>query len=169
MHCQCKKNSPMKDDDLFLSRQNYTGNQLRIDGYYYNEYGSGNETRREIYFFYRNGILLKGGVPLLTELSIRENEFKNGTYYNYVKDSKLDWGVFQINGNNIKYEHWYPNSIGPLRAVIHEGIILNDTTFLITQTYRMKDGNKTDVSFENLLYRFKKLSPKPDSTNQFIQ
>jgi hypothetical protein len=30
----CKKINLFQDDELSLSRQDYTGNQLRIDGYY---------------------------------------------------------------------------------------------------------------------------------------
>jgi hypothetical protein len=39
----------------------------------------------------------------------------------------------------------------------------------ITETYRMKNGTKTEISTENNIFNFRKFSPKPDSTNSFIK
>ena len=50
-------------------------------------------------------------------------------------------GVFIINGQSIKFEKWYPSSGGGLPAYVREGDIINDTTFVISVSYRMKKGN----------------------------
>jgi hypothetical protein len=84
-------------------------------------------------------------------------------------NSKFNWGVFQVNGANIKFERWYPSSGGPLKAYISSGEILNDTTFLITESYRMQKGNKTELKDRNETYYFREFSPKSDSTNKFIK
>jgi hypothetical protein len=45
----CNKDKVLKDDELSIQKTSFTGNQLRIDGYYYNKWG--NPERATIYFF----------------------------------------------------------------------------------------------------------------------
>jgi hypothetical protein len=162
----CKSDDGLfKDDDLSISRKEYTGNQLRIDGYYYFNY-TNEEDYVRIYFFYKNGMILYGGSSLLSELPELEKSYKDGTYYNHVKSNKLAWGVYQIEGSKIVFEGWYGEK--PYRVYGQEGVILNDTTFRINQGYRMKNGKKTEVESKNEVYHFREFSPKPDSTNSFV-
>jgi hypothetical protein len=163
----CKKIGLFQDDELSLSRQDYTGNQLRVDGYYYFDYANSSLEYVSIYFFYRNGIVLSGGSRLLSELPVLEESYRDGTFYNHVKSIKFVWGVHQIEGSNIKIEQWFPSE-KPYRAYVREGVILNDTTFRITQRYRNQNGKKTEVESENEVYHFKEFSPNPDSTNSFV-
>jgi len=163
----CKKLGLFQDDELSLSRQDYTGNQLRIDGYYFFEYTNSSIDYVSIYFFYKNGIILSGGSKLLSELPELEDSYRDGTFYNHVKSIKFLWGVYQIEGINLKFERWFPSE-KPYRAYVREGVIFNDTTFIITQRYRNKNGKKTEVESENLVLHFREFSPKPDSTNTFI-
>jgi hypothetical protein len=51
---------------------------------------------------------------------------------------------------------------------VRAGQILNDTTFVIAESYRMNEGKKTEVKERNETYHFKQFNPKPDSTNRFI-
>ena len=53
----CNK-TEFQDDELSLEKQEYTGNQLRIDGYYYYAI---DQNLFETYFFYENGVLISGG------------------------------------------------------------------------------------------------------------
>jgi hypothetical protein len=62
----CSKNIIWKDDELSTKRTDYTGNQLRVDGYYMNKWG--NPERVTIYFFNKSGVLLEGGSPLVSDL-----------------------------------------------------------------------------------------------------
>ena len=146
-----------KDEELSLKRTPYTGNELRIDGYYYRKIPD-----LEIRFFYRNGIVRYGGggYSSFEELDncILNHQIVDGS-------SKTDWGVFLINGNTIKFEMWYPPSGGGTPTYIREGEILNDTTFHITESYR-SDGSER--SEKNEMYHFRQFYPKPDSTNKFI-
>ena len=151
-----------KDDELTLQRVPYYGNELRIDGYYYHEYGE--PARKNIYFLYRNGIILYGTTPLTSEIEQTENMYQTGKYYELVKNDKTSWGVFLINGNTLKFEKWYSGE--EAWAYISEGEILNDTTFHITVSYR---SNTTERREGNEIYHFRQFNSKPDSTNNFIK
>ena len=152
-----------EDDILSLPLIPYTGNQLRIDGYYYWMYTAidGDKLFRA-YAFYNNGIILDlgGGYSSINELEEIVTKYSS----NY-KKNKIGWGVFVIENNIIKFERWYPSE-RPYRAYIREGVILNDTTFHITKSYR---SNGTQQDTENEIYHFRPFSPKPDSTNDFIK
>lgn len=73
-------------------------------------------------------------------------------------------GVFQINTESINFETWEAGR--NITTFSHFGKILNDTTFLLEK----RINNITNKTFtENLTYRFKQFSPKPNSTNNFIK
>jgi hypothetical protein len=153
------------DDKLSLPKIAYSGNELRIDGYYYNK----DSYRPQIcaFFLYKNGIILDGSAFDIDNTNRMEEWYRNGHYAASAAKYKFDWGVFQIEGSKIKYEKWTPGA-GPSWAFTYEGEILNDTTFVINKGYRAKDaGNKTPSEY-HLEYHFKQFSPKPDSTNRFI-
>lgn len=154
-----------QDDNLSLNKSVYTGNELRIDGYYY--FITENNLHFT-YFFYENGITIHGGgnAPNTSPIEFIESQFKSENYLKALKDHKTAWGIFQFNGNKIEFERWYPSSGGPLPSYIRSGEILNDTTFIITKSIRPKTGEEKEL---NEIYRFKRFSPKPDSTNSFIK
>lgn len=157
----CEKLMP-EDDELTLTQQDYNGDELRTDGYYYLK--SNPDHFMGGYFFYKNGIhSFVGGRFLLDNMEELENNLRNNYYdLNHI----YIYGLFQINDTNIKFERLYPGEIKT--AYIREGTILNDTTFHITESYRMKDNKKTEVRVKDEIYHFKQFSPKPDSTNSFI-
>lgn len=159
----CSKDKIFKDDELSIPKLAYNGNQLRIDGYYYQE-KDGNFF--SLYCFYKNGVILYlgGGFTSVQIISL-EDRFKNGSFYHDIKNYKDYWGVFNIHQNNIMFEKWYPSSGGGLPAYIRSGVILNDTAFLISKSIRSKTGEEKEL---NETYHFKQFSPKPDSTNVFI-
>jgi len=152
-------------EPLSTTKQAYTGNQLRVDGFYYwpydNRYYDG-------YFFYRDGTILStggGSDSLEEEENYIKDRFINDNDY---KKDRAWWGQFFIDGNNIKFERWY---IGGtiLSVYFREGTILNDTTFHITESYKLVDGQKTEYKTLDETYHFKAFSPKPDSTNVFVK
>lgn len=156
------KNDENMDDVLSIKRMPYTGSELRTGGYYYNEYIEGYYT---VYFFYQNGVVLYGSSFPINELSEQESQYKNGTHYKYAESFKYYWGVFQVEGDKIAFERWYPSQ-PPLKVLRRSGIILNDSTFQITKSMRTDGSNAKDI---NELYHFKAFSPKPDSVNKFIK
>ena len=146
-----------------MSKKPYLGNQLRIDGYYYQVWEEAKISN--INFFYENGIFLNIGG--------NKNSFAEAEEYinNQILVSKMylgrkiGWGLFDINENNIRFEVWRP-SAKPYKVIVNEGKIINDTSFVITKRSRI-DGSI--INTVNETYYFKKFSPKPDSTNSFVK
>ena len=129
----------MFDDKLSIEKRTYKGEELRIDGYYYNNYYN---NYYNMIFIYCDGILLYGGATKYSELSKKEERITTESWIKETKRYKYDWGLFNIDNNIIKFERWYPSSGGPLKAYVRKGIILNDTTFVIKESYRMVNGKK---------------------------
>ena len=165
LSCDKERNESL-DDKIILKKVDYNGNELRIDGYFrrYN-YFEGELHGVIPLILYKNGIVLGDvGVPI-DRISEMEENFRNGFYVNNAR--KYQWGVFQINGIQIKYEKWVTGET-PFSVFTYEGEILNDTTFVINKGFRTKDEGKRAPSEYNWVYHFKQFSPKPDSTNRFI-
>ena len=165
--CEREKDESL-DDKLSLERVDYNGNELRIDGYFcrYNYVNKEPEPHGVTpYILYRNGIILGDVGVTADRISEMEENFKNGFYASNSK--KYYWGVFQINGDKIKYEKWVAGD-PPMWAFTYEGVILNNTTFVINKYYRMADMNKKAPKEVYWEYHFKQFNPKPDSTNRFI-
>ena len=139
-------------EELFLQRMDYTGNELRTDGYYYYQ----NENRIVVYFLFRNGIFRScGSPPSIKDFENRDNPCSGNT-------SKIGWGVFIVEKDIIKYEVWNGSpGFETLPTIISEGKILNDTTFHITLSYH-QDGS--DRRERNDIYHFRQFISKPDST-----
>jgi len=161
MSC-CNKLFP--DEKLSIQRIDYSGNELRVDGYYFREDKS--MPRVTIYFLYRNGILLYGGPPMISEIEKFEQEYANGEWYTTRKNDKASWGIFRIDGQNIKIEKWEPSTGIGLPVYIREGSVLNDTTFHIINSYRSDGSEKSNL---DEVWHFKQFANKPDSTNNYIK
>lgn len=161
----CEK-AVVPDDRLSLKQLPYEGRPLRIDGYYYQE-KDGNINA--LYAFYKDGtILYLGGGFSGDQLSDLENSIRDGSFYRNAKEEKDRWGLFRIDENEIRFEKWNPSIRGPMKAIVREGLVLNDTTFQITLSFRNKNGTIKEGIPRKELYHFKSFSPKPDSTNNFI-
>jgi hypothetical protein len=146
-------------ENLSLERQPYNGDELRLDGYYYEMIDG---VLYSIHFIYKNGVLVNvGGADSMEEF---EEKLRKGVYDD-LTNYRIGWGVFHIEGKNIKFEEWYPSSGGPMPTYIRAGEIINDTTFHITVSYK-PDGSERREKDER--YHFKEFSPKPDSTNPYI-
>lgn len=152
-----------KNEELTLVRKPYYGNELRIDGYYYNiidgEIG-------KTYFFYRNGTLHYGIATdtLDNNLEKYDTWFASDYYSNIIKTNRRRWGLFEIQGDSIQYERWSIRGGGdPVLRV--SGHIQNDTTFVITKSLYPHTG---ETYQHEITYHFHAFSPKPDSTNVFI-
>lgn len=151
---RCKENPPEK---LCNGPVPYTENGLRLDGYYFGNDG-------DILIFYRNGVMLYGGVSSEANLDSKESAFADGSFHANAVNDEYKWGVFKVSSNSFNYERHYPSTNAWLVYVM-EGNIENDTTIHITKSYRC-DGS--EFRGENNFFRFKPFSPKPDSTNSFV-
>ncbi|MCU0390515.1 MAG: hypothetical protein MUE81_05320 [Thermoflexibacter sp.] len=152
-----------KDDSLSSPRIDYTGNQLKVNGYYYGDSSIvGGKTNVLVSYFYRNGIFIdRESVELTKVLSnIIPNEPLN--------QIKGIWGIFKIEGNKITIESFRSSMCGVKTSFI-EGEILNDTTYLIKSSESRDKGRVTSRLERNSIYRFRQSNIKPDSTNNFIK
>jgi hypothetical protein len=153
----CDSDALTGHDELSFEQRPYLGDELRMDGYYYSPYTTSEGTRHDVYFFYRNGVARYNGSPLDLD-----NVGNNASFYG---DARHHWGLFHVDGDRIAFERWYPSSGTHTRAFIRSGRILNDTTFVITESRR---SNGEDPRQQEEAYHFRAFSPKPDSTSGYL-
>lgn len=152
------------DDKLLLSKTNYSGSELRTDGYYYMIYEFEPNRRTSPTFFYNNGVYLTFGCNNDNELEVCINETISKGW-----NFKEGWGLFKIESNKLYYERWYPKSFGSVFKVFsHECEIINNTTYIVKKKYRIVNGEQTEVTFPNYTYKFVEFANKPSSDNNFI-
>ncbi|HBF88408.1 MAG TPA: hypothetical protein DDX39_07160 [Bacteroidales bacterium] len=153
----CKK---LSDNGDLSNRIEYWGDEIRLEGYYYCM--DSIENTIEIFIFYSNGVVISPGN--YENISSLETSFESGSFYDFVKKSKKNWGVFFVENQYIKIERLKAETMFSLPVETLTGEILNDTTFLITNSNY--EGENYEINYK---YHFKEFSPKPDSTNTFIQ
>ena len=151
--------------ELTMRKTPYYGNELRIDGYYYSNMDEYNNSI-SVAVFYRDGFCINTHVdsPVNQDtLGYIENEILlNNTYIAKMKREPFHIGVFQIMYPDIQFEIWEFRSW----PFTYSGNIVNDTTFIINKRMDNRAGKSYS---ENLTYRFKQFSQKPDSTNNFVK
>lgn len=155
----CDKLWFCEDEKLTMPQTEYNGS-LKINGYYYNKYDSG----YELYIFYNNGVVTHGRYTG-NSLSEIENTFLlDEDSQEFTQSSKTKWGLFRITNSTITIQGWRISRCK--RPVVEfRGEILTDTSLNIN-TYI--DENDETHTLDESIYYFKSLSPKPDSTNDFI-
>lgn len=138
---------------LSIERQEYNGNNLRIDGLYY--------LPGEYYFFlFQNGVYFDGGSTGLNLNAIEELYF-NKSFNKNVYILPYCWGIFNIQGNQINIEKWTStDAFAPYKTTKFSGQVLNDTTLII---------NHPASSIGSDTFYFHQFMYKPDSTNKFIK
>lgn len=152
----------LQDEELTLAKQPYNGNELKLNGYYYYLH---NGFVFHTYFFYKNGVCLYGN-------SFYQDDMFEGMNQVFLSDNflhnlhKHNYGVFQIINDSIVFEKWAIGE-GPKPVTRYLGTILNDTTFIINQHKSPHSGEVYQSN--NEVFHFHAFSPKPDSTNRYIQ
>ncbi len=137
-------------EPLTLERIENNSSLLKLEGYYFNIFGDMSENI-EIFFLYQNGVFLDGASSEISKLNQRELDFKSGAYANIAGERQSRWGVYKIENDQFVYEKWYAGNSCCITA-IKTGLIKSDSVLVI-------DGRE---------FLFKPFSPKPDSTNTFI-
>lgn len=155
------------DDELTISRIDYSGSQLKIDGYYFGDANpNSSKPFANIYYLYRNGVFFTTGASDLDKAETGtitvdvNNEFG--------KRIKGLWGVFRINGSTIEIERWQ-SSPTCATTVYERGDILNDTTFIITQREYRSKGKVVGSENPKSTFHFRSLTQKPDSVNTYVR
>lgn len=165
MFSSCGKNSLCEDDELSLTRVNYSGSPLKINGYYFGEPNSRDNVK--IHYLYENGVYFDGGLEPLKEA--QNSSFQIDIANEFPRRVKSAWGVFQVNGNTIEIERWRPRPNGCETTIYERGEILNEVTFVITRREHRTKGRVKLTETPNSTFSFRPLTQKPDSTNNFIQ
>lgn len=150
---------------LTMPKAPYTGNQLRIDGYYYSNPNSDNSMG--IAVFYRDGVCVhmfasptREDIPDFVENDILNNK----PFMSRLWKTPTNIGVFQVDSESLEFEIW--ESVYDITTFTYFCEIVNDTTFVLSE-WVDNDHNKSHIV--NTTYRFVQFSPKPDSTNRFIK
>lgn len=158
----CKK--VFNDEPFTLKKSDYYGEEIRINGYFYNYYLSGQDSVVRLLILYHNGISIR--TVTYESLTKFEEMFMSGEFSRSISDVSFLWGLFSVEDDSIIIEHYYPQ--GGIRSYTYfrSGRIINDTTFCLT-SFTRPDGSELELIDET--YHFKYFSPKPDSTTNFIK
>jgi hypothetical protein len=138
-----------------LAKTANNSNNLKLDGYYYCQ----NDGGSSVFILYRDGVYFDPGF-IMNVSSLSKLDTEITTSYG---SSFWNWGLYQLNGNNLIIERWLPGSGGPYPTQINKGFIADNKTILISGLRGSKHENEIDT------FRFRYLFPKPDSTNTFIE
>lgn len=160
------------DDKLSLEKEDFNGNQLRLDGFYYSITKDSNYPKSILYNFYS---FYQNGVVRYIGSAEDFNRYKRKDVRNSLQTENYDWGVYQIKGDSIMFEQWVAGEVS--KVVLFTGNILNDSTFVINEKYWSKERKKVkEIRLKNKksnqkeeIYHFIPYSPKPDSTNSFVK
>ena len=149
--------------DLGMQRKPYLGTDLKIDGYYYSDSPIWDKTIA-VTIFYRNGtsILIFINVEQDIFQSIEKKFLYNQEVLSKIKNEPYGIGVFTINNNSLEMENFIGRGFKHTYKSYYE--IINDSTFIMKRFIGI-EGSETS---HNLKFRFKKFSPKPDSTSVYI-
>ena len=138
---------------LSMKKKDIIGNPIKMHGFYFNKPDLWS------FMFYRNGVF-RGDFGVEDKRNI-DYVTRTFTDSNYTKnDYKIPfvWGVFEIQGNNIRIEKWHSKEWAAYGITKYSGIVLNDSTLLLDHPVVGRDT-----------FYFHYLPVKPDSTNKFIK
>ncbi len=152
-----------------LEKTPYTSNTLRLDGVYFTQ---GTDSMLYLYyFFYEDGTILsvygrydQDDERILDKYRQRLND---STAIYYMENGYFTGGLFQIIEDKILIEKRYPGN-GFQTCYIKEGTIINDTTFVLTSSYRILNGRKRFEDSMNETYYLMPFSPKPNRVNSKV-
>lgn len=155
--------------DAILQKVEHITNDIRLEGYYFAE---SNTESDEVFFLYQDGVFLSwGGVSnslnlnILSPDEIRDSTIRHFAELGYYKPLQYSWGVWRIENNQIIVKKWLSGSGGAYPVGKYIGEVVDTATIDIAFTYQLPPvGNERIKRF-----KFRKFSPKPDSTNTFIK
>ena len=94
----CKEMDICKDESLTLNKVEFTGNQLRTDGFYYGYVNTDFQGIKlyEIFVFYKNGVIMLPGTSEFDKMETYIITIANSNHQN----TKFVWGLYDI---DVKY------------------------------------------------------------------
>lgn len=161
----CKEMDICKDESLTLNKVEFTGSQMRTNGFYYGNSSVDSKDIKyyELFIFYKDGIMMLIGDSEFEKMEEYVTTIANSNQ----KNTKFAWGLFNIADKEISIEHWVAAQCG-YPTVLRSGEILNDTTFVLNKMIR-RDSQGTTENNINQEFHFRQFDIKPDSTNNFIK
>lgn len=151
--------SCFRESTLYLPEENQKG-RLKMSGLYYII----KDTTMYSFILYENGLYLYTfGTSCQTvdcQIASIEKYSERDTKMNFY-DYKGSWGIYSILDDRIQINRYFGIGLASYGIQELEGYILNDTTIRFTHF----NNRKMD---EEEIYQFHHFSPKPDSTNKFI-
>ena len=162
----CILSSCIKENiPLTHSREDYLGDNLRIDGFYYEKKRDGT-INSILTFFYKNGVTFEVTFSETISDPAECIAVLNKERIEAHRKRKYNWGIFIINNNDFFCEAWAtPIDGNYVHLITQTGEILSDTCIMITT---FNNGNTFQENLKGMMY-FYPYSPKPDSTNTFIK
>jgi hypothetical protein len=157
-------------EDMYLTRNDYVSDMLRIDGYYYDKEPNSNRVALR-YFFYKNGVsYFYSDGYCYDSFSELEKSIERIKISKIHQKYALGWGVFNVMDSTILIEEYVASSFNKKITAIFSGKILNDTTFTFKEWYKLdQNGDKYNVYKSDATYYFRQYSSKPDSTNRYVK
>ena len=148
-------NKDCKDNNLSMERINYSGDEIRTNGYYYYVVRSEFDPKisYQLLFIYRNGTVFQNGGAGQT-LNDVEKHISDGSLHSMYHDHKPSWGLYRVFNDSISVEQWGVTQCGGHPTYNYPLKIINDTTLLMK-------SNDTFV--------YREFTPKLDSINDFIK
>jgi hypothetical protein len=153
-----------ENEKLTFTKQRNESNRLKLDGYYSRIDSVDKYLFRSIVFLYKDETMLDLG-------SYNQFDFKEQliTDPEILEKTKIDivcWGLYKLSNDSISFEKGYHSGGPPKVTYISKGVVLNDTTFLITSS---RPSREERIRYKNDVYHFRKFRPNPDSINNFIR
>ena len=149
--------------DLGMQRKPYLGTDLKIDGYYYSDSPIWDKTIA-VTIFYRDGVSILVFIYAEQDIfqSIEKKFLYNQDVLSKIRNEPYGVGVFTINNKSLEMENFVGRGF---KHTYHTyGEIINDSTFIVRKFVGFNGGEE----YWNAKFRFKKFSPKPDSTSVYI-
>ena len=162
----CELIIPCRDTDFTIVREENNSIKLNLAGYYYGDLFGGDTNSVNVFLFYQNGVTFDAN-------SKKTNEAISGNISLNLDELAFDyksfWGIYKITNDSIEIQHWIPQLNGCCNVAVYKGKIINDTTFNITHWYAFRrHGIYMNIDTLNVIFKFHKYSPKPDSVVSFI-
>lgn len=153
------------DEDFVMKADDYSGKEVKLNGYYYNERGPAAFPMYDVYCFYENGVVYNTTFNASSLESV-EGIIKNKQY----PDNKANWGIFAIEDTIVKVE--FIRNYGGLKGLSHTwlGLFPNDSiisfsTELITNQDPDSYWEYNITSEYRVEYTFRECAYKPDNSS----
>lgn len=139
-------------EEPWPDRVPYYGSEIKTNGYYYCR----RKNYYDVYFFYRDGVVLKFDVDTLSKTCIEKA-------YNHCQTFWNCWYTFYVNGNDLWIKQYKRRGLDGKEGWNYFAYIENDSTFQFLYSVDIS-GEKKRM---NKICCFKEFYYKPDSSYSY--